>query len=184
MSNYPKDRFDDLPEDLDRRGAHRAPRSRGAKIASWLWGLAAVAVLVTLGLIGMSGVDNIVSDRPTEEAQPTESAQPSDQQGQVPQEAEPQVDPNLTVDVYNGAGVQGAASTTAEKLSAAGWTTGELADADSQDNATTVVFYADAANEGAARKIVQDLGGGEIKLDPSQVEAGRIKVIVGTDVVQ
>lgn len=181
MSSYPKDRFDDLPADLDRRGAHRAPRTRAAKIASWLWGLAAVAALVLLGVLGMSIIDRIVT--PGEQADATAEATAT---GAPPVEetqaaVTPKLDPNVAVTVLNGTGGSGVATRGMETLSAAGWNVVNTGDADSYTNPTTVIAYGDAAQEAAALQIAEDLGGGTPTLDPAQ-EAGAITVTIGTDV--
>lgn len=180
MSSYPKDRFDDLPADLDRRGAHRAPRTRAAKIASWLWGLAAVAVLVLLGVLGMSIIDGIVTPG-REEAVATETPTEAPAEETAPAEAQPSLDPNVPVTVYNGTGGEGVATSGQERLTAAGWNVANIGDADSFDNPTTTIAYGDPAQEPAALQIAQDLGGGEPKLDPAIATPGQIVVIIGED---
>ncbi|MFF1875752.1 hypothetical protein, partial [Kitasatospora herbaricolor] len=55
---YPKDRFDTIPEDLHRVGAHRAPRARGRGWIGVGWAALATVVLVGLGVFGLSLVDS------------------------------------------------------------------------------------------------------------------------------
>lgn len=180
---YPKDRFDDIPPSIDRRGAHRAPRTRAAKIAAWLWGLAAVAVLVIIAVIAMFVIDKVVSAGTQTAAEPTATeTAPADQQPPADQApAEPARDPEIPVTVLNGTDQAGVAGSTGDTLTGAGWNVASTGDADSEDHASTVVYYGDAADEPAALAVVQDLGGGAAQLDPAQAPAGTITVVVGAD---
>jgi hypothetical protein len=57
MASYPKDRFDDLPEDLVRVGAHRAPRKKGGGWIGFAWAALATLVLTVGGLFVLSVID-------------------------------------------------------------------------------------------------------------------------------
>ncbi|GGA62819.1 hypothetical protein GCM10011490_11610 [Pseudoclavibacter endophyticus] len=178
---YSKDRFDDIPASLDRRGAHRAPRTRGDKITSWLWGLGAVIVLVAIGLIAMFVIDNVVSFQAEPEPTPTATEEaPTDD----PAEAQPALDPNVQVTVLNGTDLPGIAGGNAETLTGLGWNVTVIDDADRADYSSTTIYYGDAANEGAALQLAQDLGGGTPTLDPNMAPPGTITVIIGYDVAQ
>lgn len=179
MTNYPKDRFDDLPVDLDRRGAHRAPRTRASKIASWLWGLGAICVLVALGFIGMNIVDGIVNGPGQASSTPTATA--TEQAAEETPTPTPSHDANLVVTVNNGTGGSGVATAATTKLTAKGWNA-QVGDGDSTGHTTTVIAYGDPADEGAAMQIALDLGGGEPTLAPGQAPKGTIVVTVGEDV--
>lgn len=174
---YPKDRFDDIPAALDRRGAHRAPRTRGDKIASWLWGLAAVAVLVVLGLIGMFVIDNVVS---FEQAEPTPTPTATEE-APVETQVAPKLDPAIPVTVLNGTDLSGIAGNTGDRLESAGWNVVDRADADNTNYTSSSVIYGAAADEAAARAVAESLGGGQVLLDPAQAQPGTITVIIGTD---
>lgn len=181
---YPKDRFDDIPPSIDRRGAHRAPRTRAAKIAAWLWGLGAIVVLVGLAVVGMLVVDRIVSggggtaeSTPT----PTETAPAEGQPAEPPAAVEPARNPDIPITVQNGTDQAGVASSADEQLTGLGWNVESTGDADNEDYATTIIYYGDAADEAAALALAQDLGGGTPTLDPARAPAGTITVIIGTD---
>lgn len=182
MSSYPKDRFDDLPADLDRRGAHRAPRTRAAKLASWLWGLGAIAVIVLLGVLGMSIIDSVVTPNRNDTSSSSETpagAPPSTESAAAA--AQPRLDPNARVTVLNGTGGTGVASSGMQKLTAAGWNVVSSGDAESFNHPTTLIVYGDPADEPAALQIARDLGGGAPTLDPAQTAKGELVVTIGQD---
>ncbi|HEX5728022.1 MAG TPA: LytR family transcriptional regulator, partial [Microbacterium sp.] len=66
-TTFPRDRFDDLPADVGRVGAHRAenPRMRGWVV--FLWAALATIVLVALGIFGTLLVTGRVALFPTPE---------------------------------------------------------------------------------------------------------------------
>lgn len=174
---YPKDRFDDIPTTLDRRGAHRAPRTRGDRIASWLWGLGAVVVLVGLGLGAMLLIDNVVSFEADPSPTPTETAPVETEAPPVA----PQQDPNIPVTVLNGTDLPGVAGNTGDKLQGLGWNVVNRDDADVDTYTTSSVIYGAADDEAAALAVAEALGGGTVTLDPAQAQPGTITVIIGTD---
>ena len=60
MAAYPKDRFDKLPDDLKRIGAHRGPKKKGGGWIGFAVALLATGLLVFGGLWGLSkfvGID-------------------------------------------------------------------------------------------------------------------------------
>lgn len=58
MDEFPRDRFDDVPVELGRVGAHRAPvpRNRGWIVLAWC--ALASGVLVLAGLLALSTIDS------------------------------------------------------------------------------------------------------------------------------
>ena len=180
-TSYPKDRFDDLPHKLDRVGAHRAPAKRGSRWVAFWWALAATAVLIGLGAVGLSVLNNrlnftipgIASETVT--VVPTETAVPT---------AEPTTDPSASVTVLNGTPTTGVARSVGDLLTANGWTVGTTTDADTEDIPTTTVYYADATLEGAARGVAALLPGSAISLavDGTGSDA-TLTVVVGADYV-
>lgn len=179
---YPKDRFDEIPPSLDRRGAHRAPRSRGDKIASWLWGLGAVVVLVALGLVAMFAIDNIVSfDQAGSEPTPTATATATEE---APAPVTPAMDPEIPVTVLNGTYLGGVAGGTGDELAAIGWNVVSRDDADSEDYEQSTIYYGAAEDEAAALQLAADLGGGTPTLDPAMAEPGTITVLIGFDLAE
>ncbi|MCU1546372.1 MAG: hypothetical protein JWP30_1472 [Homoserinimonas sp.] len=168
------DRFDSVPEDLHRVGAHRAPARRGRGWIAFSWSVLAVVVLTLGGLFALtlvnpgfkgSGViDSTVA--PVEEAEPV-------------------LDPEISVTVLNGTPEPNYATTVGDYLVAQGWLGAELgvgsrAKSEADDIADTIVFYNDPANEGAARALVQTLGTGSIRLSDTY-PASPITILVGSD---
>lgn len=176
---YPKDRFDEIPPSLDRRGAHRAPRSRGDKIAAWLWGLGAVVVLVVLGLVAMVVIDNVVSfDQAEPTPTATATAEPTEE---APEQVAPAMDSEIPVTVLNGTDLAGVAGGTGDELAAIGWNVVLRDDADSEDYQSSTIYYGAAEDEAAALQLAADLGGGAPTLDPAMTEPGTITIIIGYD---
>jgi len=181
-TSYPKDRYDDLPHKLDRVGAHRAPAKKGRKWVAFWWALAATAVLVSLGAVGLSVLNNrlnitipgiaaeiAVSETPTAEPVPT---------------AEPTTDPSARVTVLNGTATSGVARSVGELLTGNGWEVGSTSDADTEDVVTTTVYYADATLEGAARGVAALLPGSAVLLSSDFAGSdAQLTVVVGSDFV-
>ena len=57
MATFPQDQFDEVPAELKRVGAHRAPRPRGRGAIAFAWAALATGVLVVAGLYGLSRID-------------------------------------------------------------------------------------------------------------------------------
>lgn len=179
--NYEKDRFDDAPADLKRRGAHRAPRTRLSKLTSWLIAIAAVIVLVGVGVGVMWFIDGQVrfsTDTQSETAAATSAETTPTTAGPVATK-----DTSIPVQVLNGAGESGLATAGSKKVQSAGWNVTNVADADASTYATTLIVVADESELGAAMGLAQDLGFGSAAVNPEQATAGQITVILGTDSV-
>ncbi len=175
---YPKDRFDTIPDDLHRVGAHRAPRARGRGWIGFGWAALATVVLVGLGVFGLSLVDNGNSftgatGSTTTSATPSASPTPT---------ITPTVDPKLNVNVLNGTATSGLANTVGDKLAAAGWTVGARANASQTDLTQTMVYYSDPKNQAAALGVVQSLPGAKVAETQDYAETGAdLTVVVGSD---
>ncbi|MGY4857892.1 LytR C-terminal domain-containing protein [Cryobacterium sp. AP23] len=180
-TSYPKDRFDDLPHHLDRVGAHRAPAKKGRRWVAFWWALAATAVLIAIGAVGLTVLNNRLNftipgiDAISESAEPTVEPVPT---------AEPTTDPSASVTVLNGTAGAGVARSVGDLLGAAGWSVATTSNADTEDVVTTTVYYADAAQEGAARGVALLLPGSAIQLADTFAGSGAtLTVVVGTDYV-
>ncbi|MCU1447267.1 LytR C-terminal domain-containing protein [Cryobacterium sp.] len=179
--SYPKDRFDDLPHHLDRVGAHRAPAKKGRRWVAFWWALAATAVLIALGAVGLTVLNNRLNftfpgiEATTTTETPTEEAIPA---------AEPTTDPAASVTVLNGTAGFGVARSVGEMLTGNGWTVAATSNADSEDVVTTTVYYADATQEGVARGVAALLPGSVVELSDTFAGSGAtLTVVVGTDYV-
>ncbi|PRY67173.1 LytR cell envelope-related transcriptional attenuator [Glaciihabitans tibetensis] len=180
MANFPKDRFDTLPDDLVRVGAHRAPKRAGAGWITFAWAALATGVLVGAGLIGVGILDSSLSfTEPTSEAAPGGTTVPT---------AEPVTDPatvadrEITVTVLNGTATAGLQDDAATVLEDQGWTIGSQASSSATDITQTIVYYSDAANEDVARGIVLAIGVGDVRLSDAY-QGAPVTVVVGSDFV-
>lgn len=184
---FPSDRFDDVPDDLARVGAHRAePRSGWIAFA---WAALATGILVTGGVIGLAlFTDSINIDLPFAEptmeptTEPTTEPAPAPSPSPSPSETvEPTLDPTVPITVLNGTTTAGLANAVGDNLVAEGWAgVGTRANAVSNDVESTVVFYADPASEAAALALAQSLGTGEVRLSTDYPQSP-IVVLIGTD---
>ena len=183
---YPKDRFDELPDDLQRIGAHRGPARRGRGWIAFAWAALATLVLILVGIIGLMtfvGMEiNIpfLSTTPAPEAVVPPTQTPT---------AEPVLDPSsidparaITTSIYNGTTAAELQNTVGDALTAAGWTIDARARASTSDVAVTTVYYSDPANEDVARGLVVALGIGEISLIPAETFPGNpLNIVIGAD---
>jgi hypothetical protein len=186
MASYPRDRFDDIPDDLKRVGAHRAagPRRRGLVV--FAWALAATLALVAAGVIALTVIGEGIAFEGGSVLPIAETATPTPTTEATP---EPVVDAAILVTVLNGTNTAGLAAEVAERLADDGWNVGSRANASTRDVETTTVYYWDPANEGAALGAAQSLGSAEVRLsenyapqdgeDPAGV--ARLTVVVGAD---
>jgi hypothetical protein len=192
-NRYPKDRFDNLPRKLDRVGAHRASGStRRGWVAFW-WALGVTLFLIAAGVVGLFVLNERLnftlpgagSATPTPSSTPTDTPPPASETPTPPAPAptvEPTVDPELGVTVLNGTTGIGVAAGVADVLTDAGWTISGTGDAASEDVFETVVYYADATLEGAARGVAASIAGSEILLSSDFADSGSdLTVVIGSD---
>lgn len=185
MAAYPKDQFDKLPDDLQRVGAHRAPKRAGRGWIGFAWAVLATGVLVFAGLFGLSeflGVNIALpflsSATPTPTPTPTPTAQPiTDPKTIDPARA-------ITVTVLNGTPTAGLETTVATSLTDAGWPIKSSALASEKDIEKTFVYYSDPVNEDVARGLAIALGVGKIRLISADTfPATPITIVLGADYV-
>ncbi|MBD8704518.1 LytR C-terminal domain-containing protein [Frigoribacterium sp. CFBP9039] len=164
MPKFPRDRFDDLPADLQRVGAHRSTPRRGRGLVVFAWAALATGVLVGGGVVALGVLnDSIQFDAPTTTATETAEAEaPDDTASATPTEApvtDPaDVDPSVTIAVLNGTSTAGLATAASADLEAAGYTVATQGNAGDTSATTSTVYYADAADEGVALGLAQTLG--------------------------
>ena len=87
--------------------------------------------------------------------------------------------------MLNGTPGAGVAADVGDVLTAAGWTVGALSNASTEDVPKTIVYYADAKLEGAARGVAASLPGSDVLLATDFAESGAdLTVVVGNDYVR
>ena len=183
---YPKDRFDQFPDDFQRIGAHRGPARRGRGWIAFAWAALATLLLVVGGVVGLRTFLGIDVGIPFLSAEP--SATPLATSTPIPT-AEPVLDPStidparlITTSVYNGTVKAELQNTVGDALVAAGWKIDARALASTNDVAKTTVYYSDPANEDVARGLVIALGVGEISLVPAGTVPGNpLTIVIGAD---
>ncbi len=185
MANFPQDQFDQVPVELKRVGAHRAPRPRGRGAIMFAWAALATGVLVVGGLYGLSRLDpNFSFALPGIGGGDEEPvASPSASGPVVAPVTDPAtVDPalGLTISVLNASPAESIQNTAGDAILAAGWPDPARANADQRDAEATVVYYRSAEFEGIARGLVQLLGVGTVQLSDRFLGAP-VTIILGSD---
>lgn len=183
---YPKDRFDDLPPDVERIGVHRAenPRLRGGVVV--MWSAIATIVLIAIGVFGTMLATGRFSPGGGEQPRPPAVEAPA---------AEAVVDTSYSVLVLNATPEDGLAGDVSDTIVGAGWAAGDIiaGEAGSDDFPTTTVYYPTADDEGAARGLADVLGGADVArndsyqptddptTDPDESQARQLVVVIGLD---
>ncbi|MFT4136505.1 LytR C-terminal domain-containing protein [Microbacterium sp.] len=178
----PTDRFDDLPADVRRVGAHRAEQPRLRPGVVLLWAAAATIVLTGAGIFGTLVATGRVALFP--------ATVPSVAPVETPDALV--VDTSYSVLVLNATPQEGAGDAMRDLVIAAGWSEESVyaGDAGSEDFPATTVFYADPDDEGAARALAQAIGGAQLTLsdvyqpadDPdAEGEQKQLTIVVGLD---
>jgi hypothetical protein len=188
MASTPHDRFDDLPDDLARVGAHRAPPKRGRGWINFAWAALATGILIVGGLYGLSRVNPAISfELPVlagDGAEPGTSATPKP-------EATPLTDPalvdpalNLTISVLNGSPTDKQQDAAAEQIGLAGWPAPAAAVASTRDQEVTVIYYNGAQFESIALGLAQLLGTDPANIANSDAYLGAaVTIVLGADYV-
>ncbi|MBC7517916.1 MAG: LytR C-terminal domain-containing protein [Microbacteriaceae bacterium] len=191
---FPTDRFDSIPADLTRVGAHRSVPKRGRGWIAFAWAALATGILVAAGAIAITvfaaslnftlpfsslGAGASASSGSASDAV-SSSPSPS-----VVETADPVLDPKIQITVLNGTKTSRLANTVGDSLVAAGWGgaavgVGSRASAATDTVKLTVVYYTDAANEGAARAIAQQLKIGTVKFG-NEYPSVPITVLLGAN---
>ncbi len=153
--SFPADRFDDLPDEPGRRGAHRAENPRLRLGGVLLWSAVATIAIILVGIFGTMLATGRLSFAPA--AEQTQAAGP----------VAPEVDTSYPVMVLNATDQAGLGAQIRETIVAAGWAEEDVQDnnASSTDFSTTTVYYQGAADEAAARGLADVIGGAEVSLD-------------------
>jgi len=187
MSTAPRDRFDDVPHDLTRVGAHRGPAPRGRGWVVFAWAALATGVLVAVGLFTLSRVDSRFSiELPfasgDSAAGPAASQSAADESPAItePGSVDPAIADALRISILNASKNDDAEDGIATKLKDAGWNISGTADADERTSKATVVYYSGKEYEGVAKGMVQILGTGSIRLS-SAFPGAPVTIVLGDD---
>lgn len=180
MAEFPSDRFDAVPAELGRVGAHRAPARRGRGWIIVAWCALATGMLVGVGLLALGVIDRglDLGTPPPVVAGP--SAEPEPEITPVTDPTTVQLPEGFTITVLNGAGIPGLGQGRADVLTAAGWPVGAVTNAAADDVETTTVYYSNPADEGIALGMVELLGVGEIELSDA-FPGAPVTIVVGAD---
>ena len=193
MPTTSTDRFDSVPDDLLRTGAHRAAPKSGRGWIAFAWAALATGVLVAAGLFGLAAIRGSIAlpftsasaaatVKPTSTPPSTSTATPT-----PTPTAAAKINPALAITILNGTKTKGLAALAGDSLLKQGWSgassrIGTRGNASSSDITKTVVYYGDAANVSAARAMVLSLKVGEIRLSP-EFPKSPITVVLGSDYV-
>ncbi|WP_375406904.1 LytR C-terminal domain-containing protein [uncultured Amnibacterium sp.] len=170
-----RDRFDDVPEDLARVGAHRAPsRRRGVTI--FAWAALATGVLVGAGVLGLSAIERGAIGTvgtSTGTSSSAAAARPA-----------ATVDPAATVVILNATTTSGLAKNAATTAEAADWKVASTANADTTDVKLSTVYYSAASQLGAALGLAKSLEIGRTPVQTKRFDVqgeSRLTVVLGAD---
>ncbi|MCU1414100.1 MAG: hypothetical protein JWN80_1440 [Microbacteriaceae bacterium] len=179
MATYQRDRFDSVPDDLLRTGAHRGPQKRGRGWITFAWAALATGILVVVGLLGLAIVNGKLAN-PFASSSVAASATPTPTPTMTPL-----LNPTIAITVLNGTATANLANSVGDNLVKQGWGgaaqgVGSRANASATDVKQTVVYYSDPANEGAARALVLSLKVGTIQLSDVYSQSP-LTVVIGSD---
>lgn len=183
MATFPKDQFDEYPDDLARRGAHRSPRKKGRPWLSFLVALVTSAALVVGGLylvstlndqveFGIPGVNNEPVAQPTPEPTPTV----------LPLLDATTLDKarKITITVLNGTEVAGLQDTAGDALAELKWPIQSRVVASSTDIQKTAVYYGDPSDEDVALGLANAMGLGVVR-QSDNFPGAKITIVLGAD---
>ncbi|MFC4242267.1 LytR C-terminal domain-containing protein [Gryllotalpicola reticulitermitis] len=192
---YPRDRFDLIPAELQRVGAHRTPKKR-LRGSPWIISCAvAIVVIIAAGWIylrvldhrvfgGTNGVNPAATGTPNPTGSPTPSATATSTPTATPTPTPtPTMVPTAPLAVLNGSRRAGLAAGAKTKLLAAGWNSIVTGNAPQSGIATSTVYYADPSLRGIALGVAQALGIGSVTQAalPSNAANVQVAVVLGSD---
>jgi hypothetical protein len=183
MATFPTDQFDNLPDSLDRVGAHRGPKVKGRGWIAFAWAVLATVVLVGAGLFVLQVLNGSVNfgsnpgDVAGSTSTPTSTPTPV---------ITPITDPTtiksrkITITVLNGTATSGLQTQASAKLKAAHWKVTSTSLASTTSFKKTVVYYSDKANQDVALGVAEALGFKTVQLTDAY-QGAPITVVLGAD---
>lgn len=182
MTDFPSDRFDDVPEHLGRVGAHRAPRTGGRRWVVVGWSALATGAIVLAGVFGLGLVDDSLTV-----VDPTVDAEGETPGNEGPAPTTPVTDPStidldesFTITILDGTGSVGRGPQAESTLESLDWPVGTVTAAAQTDVETTTVFYSDAELEGVALGLTVLLDVGVVELSDA-FPGAPITIVLGSD---
>lgn len=186
MATTPRDRFDDIPDDLARVGAHRGPRPRGRGWIAFAWAALATGLLVVGGLYGLSRVNPAISfdlpdfGGPGGDPEATASAQPRPEPITDPALADPAL--TYSFSVLNASPTDGVQDAAVTVLQTARWENVSSGNASVRDLEATTVYYNGAQYEAVALGMAELLGTDPARVFNSDAYLGNpITIVLGAD---
>lgn len=187
MPRFDRDRFDDIPADLDRVGAHRAEKRPGSGWIFFAWAALAVGVLVGAGVAYLGVANNSFqfvgptsTASGTADAEAPETDTPTPTPSVTPLTDPSQVDPQVTtITVLNGTTTAGLAGSASARLETAGWVVGTQGNASERVSASTV-YYSTPADESVALGLAEQLGVTDVELTDAFPGAS-VTIVLGAD---
>ena len=183
MANFRTDQFDNLPDDVDRVGAHRGPKVKGRGWITFAWALLATVVLVVGGLYVLSIFNNSIKFGlgTTAASSPTPSGTPTPVITPIENPTAPDVVARkITITVLNGTSTVGLQDKAAKKLTDKGWSVIATANSTATNIKTSTVYYSSATDQDVAEGIQILLGAQDIQFS-SAFPGSPITVVVGSD---
>lgn len=184
MANFPPDRYDEVPVDLKRVGAHRAPRRRGRGAIAFAWAALATGLLVVAGLYGLSRVNPSISfELPNFGGGAEAAASPAPTVSPAAPVTDPASVPKalkLAISILNGTATENLQNVAGDAIKEAGWPDPSRNPASTTDIASTTIYYTSADYEGIARGLLQLLGvDGKVALTDKY--ANPVTIVLGAD---
>lgn len=176
MAKYPRDQFDDIPVDLARVGAHRAPVKAARGWITFAWAALFTGILVIGGVAALNAFRGLsfLGEPPPVTTTPS-----------VEVTADPILDPTLiapergiTITILNGTTTIDLENVAGDSL--VGWPVGARLVATDRTEEKTIVYYSNPADEDVARGLVIALGTGEI-LESNAFPGAPLTVVLGSD---
>lgn len=184
MANFPPDRYDEVPADLKRVGAHRSPRRRGRGAIAFAWAALATGLLVVGGLYGLSRVNPDISfELPNFGGGADPVSSPSPSASIVAPVTDPTTVPKklkLSISILNATSTNNLENIAGDAIKNAKWPNPSRNPSSTTDFPITTIYYSTADYEGIARGLLQLLGvDGKVALTDKY--ANPITIVLGAD---
>jgi hypothetical protein len=164
--DYPQDEFDVLGSNRVPQGVHRTPVPRWRRLLPFVIVLVLAPTLAYLGVSYLANLGSgtatdapaVVTTEPSADATATAEATPTVEPEPQPTVEEIPVNLDAAVLVLNGSGIRGIASSAADTLGAAGFTTVTTGNSTSSVPTESTVYYANADLATTAQLVATTLG--------------------------